>query len=92
MAHGVDLVFSCGDPSHCCLLTAFQFCCFGHLLFQSNFSPMAFFVLGLPSQDLFCSGSFLRRSSCQLIPTDFAILKHSSIRFLILANFFWGAW
>ena len=53
---------------------------------QSIFSPMAsfvlkakpnqaaFFVLGLPSQGHFFSGPFLRISSYQLNPADFAIL------------------
>ena len=68
MAHGVDFVFPCGDPSHRYLLSTFQFCLFDLLVSQSNFIPMASYVpkglgcflgLGLPSQDHFCSGPLL---------------------------------
>ena len=40
---------------------------------------------------IFVQGPFLLRSSYQLNPTDFAIIKHSAIHFLILEkNFVWG--
>ena len=40
---------------------------------------------------IFVQGPFLLTSSYQLNPTDFAIIKHSSIHFLILKkNFVWG--
>ena len=85
MAHGVDLVFPCGDPNHCCLLPTIPFYVILVNWFLSPFSvtwPLVClrlspsklpFLLGLPPQGhfVFRAPSFLRRSY-RLNQTDIA--------------------